>query len=157
MISRIVKVVLLSNPLSKEGRALLLSIISGIFLILHGLVHLLYFGQSARRFELQPGMVWPDGSWVFAGPFGNEATRILASVACVLAAIGFVAGGIAIFATQAWWRPVILGSAAFSVVIFILLWDGQPHALANKGLLGILINLAILVALLVFRWPRLGF
>ena len=134
-----------------------MSIISGIFFLLHGLVHLLYFGQSIRLFELQPGMVWPDNSWVFGGLFGNEATRVLASGACILAAIGFVAGGIAIFATQAWWRPVVLGSAAFSALIFILLWDGQLQALANKGLIGILINLAILVALLVFRWPRLGF
>jgi hypothetical protein len=33
--------------------------IAGIFLILHGLVHLLYYGQSARRFELAPGLTWP--------------------------------------------------------------------------------------------------
>ena len=31
----------------------------GVFIVLHGLVHLLYFGQSARYFELKPGMVWP--------------------------------------------------------------------------------------------------
>jgi len=134
-----------------------LSIILGVFFILHGLVHLLYFGQSARLFELQPGMVWPDGSWAFAGLFGNEATRILANGACILAAIGFVIGAIAIFATQAWWRPVIIAAAAFSAIIFVLFWDGQLQALANKGLFGILINLAILVALLAFRWPRLGF
>jgi hypothetical protein len=32
-------------------------IIFGVFIVLHGLVHLLYFGQSARYFELQPEMV----------------------------------------------------------------------------------------------------
>ena len=133
------------------------SILLGVFFILHGLVHLLYSGQSARLFQLQPGMVWPDGSWVFARLFGNEATRILAGGACVLAAIGFVAGGIAIFTTQAWWQPVIVTVAAFSAVIFILFWDGQAHALANKGLFAILINSAILVALLVFKWPGFGF
>ena len=35
----------------------MLTILFGIFLILHGLVHLLYAGQSSRLFELQPGMV----------------------------------------------------------------------------------------------------
>ena len=133
-----------------------MSIIFGIFLILHGLVHLLYSGQSARLFELQKGMVWPDGSWAFEGLVGNEATRMIAIGTCILAAIGFVIGGIALFATQAWWRPVVVATAVLSAVIFILFWDGQLQSLANKGLFAILINLAILVALLVFRWPRLG-
>jgi len=31
-----------------------------LFLILHGLVHLLYLGQSRCLFELQPDMEWPD-------------------------------------------------------------------------------------------------
>jgi len=101
-------------------------------------------------------MSWPDDSWAFSKVFGNGATRVLASVACVLAAIGFVAGSIGLFATQAWWHPVVVGSATFSAVIFVLLWDGRLRALANKGLLGILINVAILVALLVFHWPHLG-
>ena len=128
-----------------------MSIVLGIFFILHGLVHLLYFGQSARLFELQSGIVWPDGSWVFTGLFGNEVNRILASVACVLAAVCFVASGIALFANYDWWRPVAVAAAAFSAVIFILFWDGQTQALASKGLFAILINLAILVALLAFQ------
>jgi hypothetical protein len=132
-------------------------IILGVFIVLHGLVHLLYFGQSARYFELQPGMVWPDGSWAFSRLLGDEATRILASISCVLAAIGFVAGGIGILVRQAWWRPVVVGSAAFSAVIIVLFWDGVVQNLDDKGLIGFLINIAILVALLILRWPSAGF
>ena len=33
----------------------MLKILFGVFIILHGFVHLLYFGHSARYFELQPG------------------------------------------------------------------------------------------------------
>ena len=134
-----------------------MSIISGIFLILHGMVHLLYFGQSIRLFELQKGMVWPDGSWVFARLFGNETTRILAGSACVIAAIGFIVGGIAIFASQGWYLPMAVGSAVFSSVIFVICWDRQLQALRDKGLIGILINLAIIIALLIFEWPSFGF
>jgi hypothetical protein len=101
-------------------------------------------------------MTWPDGSWAFTRLFGDGATRILASAACILAAIGFTVGSIGLFATQSWWQPVIVGSAAFSAVIFVLLWDGRLQALPNKGLLGILINVAILVSILVFHWPRFG-
>ena len=102
-------------------------------------------------------MTWPDGSWSFSRLLGDEFVRSLASVSCGLAATGFVVGGIAIFLTQAWWRPEVIGSAAFSTLIFIFLWDGQVQELANKGLFAILINLAILVALLIFRWPNFDF
>jgi hypothetical protein len=131
-------------------------IIFGVFIVLHGLVHLLYFGQSARYFELQPEMIWPDGSWAFSRLLGDEATRILASISYVLAAIGFVAGGIGILVRQAWWRPVVVGSAAFSAVIIVLFWDGVAQMLDDKGGIGLLINIAILAALLVLRWPHLG-
>jgi len=135
----------------------MIRIIFGVFIVLHGLVHLLYFGQSARYFELQPEMVWPDGSWAFSRLLGDEAIRILASISCVLAAIGFVAGGIGILVRQAWWRPVVVGSAAFSAVVIGLFWDGVMQKLDDKGGIGLLINLAILVALLILRWPSLEF
>lgn len=135
----------------------MLSILFGIFFVLHGLVHLLYFGQSARFFELQPGMVWPDGSWAFSRLLGEMGNRNLASALLVLAALAFVAGGIGVLARQAWWRPVILAAAVFSSLIYLLLWDGGWGHLDNKGGVGILINLAILAALLVFRWPKFAF
>lgn len=135
----------------------MLQFIVGVFIVLHGLVHLLYFGQSARRFELRPGMGWPNGSWAFSRLLGNEATRTLASMSCVVAAIGFVAGGIGILVSQAWWHPVVVASAAFSAVLIILFWDGKVQKLDDKGGVGLLIDLAILVAVLGLRWPDLGF
>jgi hypothetical protein len=135
----------------------MLRIIFGVFMLLHGLIHLLYVGQSARLFELQPGLVWPDGSWAFSKLIGDETTRTLASILYALAAVGFVAGGIGILVKQAWWNPVVVVSAAFSAVVVILLWDGGLQRLADKGAIAVLINLAILVAVLVLRWPKLGF
>ena len=130
----------------------MLRILFGIFIILHGLVHLLYFGQSARYFELQPGMVWPDGSWAFSKLLGNSATRNLASALLVLTAIGLVIGGVGIFANQSWWQTTIIGSTVFSTVTYVLLWDGSLLRLDNKGGMGILINVGILVA--VLAWNR---
>ncbi len=132
-------------------------ILFGVFIVLHGLVHLLYFGQSARYFELQPGMVWPNGSWVFSKLLGEEANRILASILLVLAAIGLFASGIGILVGQPWWRPVLVGSTLFSSIIFILFWDGVAHRLDNQGAIAILINAAILAALLIFHWPNFEF
>lgn len=131
--------------------------IIGVFMVLHGLVHLLYLGQSQRFFELQPGMVWPDGSWVFSRLVGDATARLLASISCALAAAGFAAGGIGILVGQAWYRPLVVGSAAFSAIIFIFFWDGVMQKLHDKGAIAILINVAILVAVLVLRWPNFEF
>jgi hypothetical protein len=128
-------------------------IVFGIFTVLHGLVHLLYFGQSQRVFELQPGLVWPDGSWAFSKLLDDRTTRMLASVFLVLAGIGFSAGGTGILARQPWWRPALTGAAAFSTFLYVVLWDGAFHNLDDKGAIGILINVAILVAVLLFQWP----
>lgn len=129
------------------------TIIISIFFILHGMIHLLYFGHSQRFFELRSGMVWPDGSWTFSKLLGDETTRLLASVSLVLSALGFVVAGVGLFIRQDWWHSVVLVSAAASTLLFILFWDGKFQALDEKGGVAILINLAILAAVLILRWP----
>ena len=131
----------------------MLYIILGIFFILHGLVHLLYAGQSLRMFELQPGMTWPDGSWAFKSLFGEKAIRVFGGVLCLLATDGFVIGAILLFLSHDFWRPLITWSAIFSALVFIFLWDGKMQALHNKGLIGILINAVILIIVLGLNWP----
>lgn len=135
----------------------MIRILFGVFLVLHGLVHLLYFGQSARYFELQPGMAWPDGSWAFSRLLGNATTRKVANVCLILAAVGFAAGGAAVFLKQPWWQTAVVSTAVFSSITYMLMWDGALKNLDNKGGIGILINLAILVSLLIFRWPNFEF
>jgi len=136
---------------------MLLRLVIGMFIVLHGLVHLLYAGQSGRRFELRPGMVWPDGSWAFSRLLGDQATRLLATICCILAAVGFAAGGIGILLGQAWWNPAVTASAALSTAMFFLFWNGKLQRLPDQGLIAILINGAILVAVLILRWPDYGF
>jgi hypothetical protein len=131
----------------------MLTIIFGIFLILHGLVHLLYAGQSWRFFELRPEMTWTDKSWLFSKLLGDETTRLLATAALVLVALGLAASGLGLFLRADWWRTVAIASAAFSSLLFLVMWDGKFHALADQGGVGILINIAILVLILAFKWP----
>ena len=129
------------------------TIITGAVFVLHGVVHLLYFGQSRRIFELRPKLVWPDGSWAFSKILGDETTRLVASIALILTAAGYVAGGLGIFTRQAWWRPLILVSAALSAAIFVLFWDGKIEAIDAKGGVGLLISVAILTVVLILDWP----
>jgi hypothetical protein len=123
----------------------------GIFIVLHGLVHIWYFTLSQRLVAFQAEMGWTGKSWIFTNLIGDAATRSLASVLYVLATLGFVAGGIGIFIQQTWWRPVLVGSAIFSSAVIVLFWDGGTKMLVQKGILGLVINLVVLVMLFIFR------
>lgn len=124
-------------------------IIFGVFCVLHGLVHILYFGQSSRYFELKQGMLWPDGAWVFSKWLGATSVRMLASLLLVVAAIGFVSGGVGLILNQTWWPSVVAGVAIFSTIIYLLFWDGGFQNLDGEGGVGILINMAILTIVIV--------
>ena len=126
----------------------------GIFFIMHALVHLLYVGLALRFFELRPGLTWPDGAWAFSRLFGDPAARWLAAVSLALAALGFVIAGIGLLLRQEWWPPITTGAALLSTLIFFLFWDAKFPALPDKGGVGLLINLAILVITMLFKLPR---
>ncbi len=127
--------------------------IFGIFIILHGMVHLLYFGHSMRYFELKAGMAWPNGSWAFSNTLGNETSRSLASISLIVAALGLIFGGIGLLMNQAWWQPLIVCGATISSLVYILFWNGRTQNLDGQGLVGFLIDAAVLLGVLIFRWP----
>lgn len=129
----------------------MIAILLGVFIVLHGLVHLLYFGQSARFFTLQSGMIWPDNSWVFSKFLSPAVIRNLASIMLILAALGFIAGGTGMFLKQGWWQPMVVSACFLSFLIYMLFWDGNLEHLDNKGGVGILINLGILAGLILLR------
>jgi hypothetical protein len=133
---------------------MLVRILLGVFVVLHGLVHLLYVGQSRRLFQLGPDMVWPDHSWAFSKLLGIGATRWLATIAYALSTLGFVIAGIGILAGQEWSRTVVAGSAALSTASVLLFWDGKLHKLSEQGIIAILINLALFVVVFILRWPN---
>jgi len=135
----------------------MLRFLFGIFIVLHGLVHLWYVTLSLGLVEFQAEMGWTGKSCLFSPLLGDGAARSLATVLYGLATLGFLIGSIGIFAQQEWWRPVVIGSAAFSAAIILLFWDGGLQLLVEKGLIGFLINVAFLVALLVFGWPSAEF
>lgn len=127
-----------------------MSIFVGIFFILHAFVHLLYAGQALRFFELRPGLTWPDGAWLFSRLLGDPATRWLAAVSLALAALGFIAAGLGLFFGTGWARTVTLGTAGLSMLVYLLFWDGKFHELPDKGGIGLLISLGILLLTLTF-------
>lgn len=129
-------------------------ILGGAFVLLHGIVYALYAGHSGRLYELQNGLPWPEGSWFFSPILGSDATRTLGTVACLVVAVGFVAGGIAILTQQTWWRPLLIIVALFSAGLFLLLWDGRMQQLDGQGAIGLLVSVAILVVALSLGRPE---
>ena len=128
-------------------------ILASVFLVLHGLVHLLYFAESARIFELKPGMIWPAGSWALSRPLGNNGTRTFASVFCILVAAGFVVGAVGLLLGQPWWRVSVVASAVVSAVLYLLCLDGRLRNLDGQGAVGLLLDVLILATILVLQWP----
>jgi hypothetical protein len=131
----------------------MLRILFGVFLILHGMVHLLYAGQSWRSFELSSGLTWPDGAWLFSRMLGDETTRLFATILLVLAALGLAVSGLGLFFRADWWRTVTTISAVFSSVLYFVMWNGKFERLPDQGGVGTLLNIAVLVLVLVFKWP----
>lgn len=52
---------------------------------------------------------------------------------------------------------MIVGVSIFSSVLYILFWDGGWQNLDDKGGVGLLINVALLTAVLHFQWPQFEF
>ena len=129
----------------------MITVLFGIFIILHGLVHLWYVVLSQGWVPYQPDMGWTGESWILSGIMGQAPLRWLATVLYSLAALGFVLAGIGILFQTGWWQPVLLAVAAFSSVIILIFWDGSRALIVQKGLLGLLINAVVILYVLVNR------
>jgi hypothetical protein len=123
-----------------------MSAIAGIFLILHGLVHLWYLTLSQGWVEFQPDMGWTGHSWLLSNFLADRVARSLASVLYVLAAVALVVSGVGVLAHAEWVKPLLVISAIFSAVVILVFWDGNTDMIVQKGLLGFIINLVILGA-----------
>lgn len=125
----------------------------GIFVILHGLVHLWYTVLSQELVQYEAEMGWTGRSWLLTNIIGDSGTRLLASIAYIVATVAFVTSGVGLFAKANWWRPAMVRSAFFSAVLILLFWDGHAERLVQKGVIGFLIDIAVILLVLVLQWP----
>lgn len=123
--------------------------IMGIFVILHGLVHLWYFVLSQKLVEYRPEMGWTGESWVLK-PILKETTVLsLASASFALAALLFVISGIGFLSNAGWWRQLIVVTSVLSSLVLLIFWDGNMQQLVEKGVIGLSINILIIITVLV--------
>jgi len=122
----------------------MLQTLTGIFIILHGLVHLWYVVLSLNLVEYQPDMGWTGTSWLLSGILQESTLRMASAGLFILSTLAFVISGIGIFIDADWLDPVILVSAILSSVVLIVFWDGSFEMIVQKGLIGVLINLVVI-------------
>jgi hypothetical protein len=122
----------------------------GIFVVFHGLVHFMYVGQALRWFELRPNMPWPIGSWALSS-LSDGALRAFSAVTVGVASLGIALGGVGLLVDWGWSDWVAIGGAALASVAHILLWSGKWSEAADHGAYGVVINAAVIAAILVIR------
>lgn len=122
----------------------MLNVIAGVGLALHGLTHLWYVVLAQRLVAFQPAMGWTGRSWALTGNLGDPLTRAFATATYLLAAATFALGGASLIAHSGWSRPLLAGSATLSLAAIALFWDGATDHLVEKGLIGLVIDIAVL-------------
>ncbi len=123
-------------------------VLAGLFVIAHGLVHLWFVVLSREWVPFEPEMGWTGASWLLTGWLGDATTRWLATALYALVTVIFVAGGVGLLAGVRWAQSVLTVAASLSVAIILVFWDGQSRMVVQKGLLGFLISVGVLVVTL---------
>lgn len=132
-----------------------MQIFLGIFIFMHGLVHLWYVTLSRGWVKFQADMGWTGHSWLLTNGLGINFTRVLASIFFSVGAICFIIASIGLLAKQDWTRTWMIAASLISTATILAFWDGKLDMLVEKGVLGFLISVGILVAIFFLGWLSL--
>ncbi|MCU4718733.1 hypothetical protein [Halapricum hydrolyticum] len=125
-----------------------------VFLALHGLVHGWYVVLSNGWVQAEDAMGWNGTSWLLSSLLTQEPILALASVVYAVVTIAFLAGAVGHWRRTEWASGVLLAAAILSTITLLVMWDGVATLLVEKGIVGVLINAAIVALLL--RPPTTG-
>jgi hypothetical protein len=87
------------------------------------------------------------------GSLGLPTTRILGAIFFTAITSLFVITAGAVAFKQSWATTWLLWTSVASSIGLILFWDGILEDIVSKGLIGLAINIGLLIALLVFKFP----
>lgn len=128
----------------------MIKIIIGVFIILHGLVHVWYFILSQKLVEFRPEMGWTGESWVLKNILKEKTILSMASLSFILVALMFVISGIGFLSSTGWWKGLVVITSVLSSLVLLLFWDGRIQQIVEKGAIGLAINIFILIVV-IFR------
>ncbi len=119
------------------------TIAASIFLILHGLVHLLGAASYMRLAEVKQ---LPYQTTFLGGLDLDVGGMVVYGGLWAVATIGFIASAVAMLMGWARWKPALVGVTLLSLVLTTLVWSDAP--------IGVIVNLVILAVL--WLGPRVG-
>ena len=125
--------------------------ILGILSVAHGWAHVWYIILSQRLLEIKQDPGWTGESWLLSRLLEESTTRMVATLGYSASLIGFMVGGASLLLGRDWWRPLIIASTIVSSATIALFWDGEVSKLVDKGLIGLLINIAMILYLTYFN------
>jgi len=138
-----------------------IKIIIAATLLLHGLAHgRAFLALLATAAGVDTSSTLPVRSWLFPA-LSLRAAAVIASMFWLLSTVGFIASALSFWGTfvpGGVWRQLAVVSAIISTVgiaLFSGIWPGAPSRKLSTvdTIIALVINLAVLVALLWMQWP----
>ena len=123
---------------------MLINVLAAIYLIVHGIIHVLGFVVNFQIAEIE-GVRYSTA--VLAGKvnIGVVGIRVL-GIVWLLIAVAFVISGVGIFFSPSWWWSFTLATNVVSLIVTVLGWpDSKFGVLAN-----------VIILLFLFIGPNLG-
>ena len=124
--------------------------IFGVFLIVHGLIHVMWFIPEPDN---PGGPPWPfslEDSWLLNAANAPESlVRGLAVTLAVLSIVGFVGAGLGVLGVPGVagvWSVLTIASAVVSLLLVALFWH-------LYFIVGLALDVGLLVAMIGGRWP----
>ena len=124
-----------------------------LLVLFHGLAHMVYVSFAQGWVIPERGGDWIGSSWLLSGPLGNQGTRSLGSIVFSVMTALFVVVAIGLALRQPWSTTWLGAAAIASSLSLLLFWDGSFIALTEKGAIGLLINITLLIGLYFFHYP----
>jgi hypothetical protein len=113
----------------------------------HGVGHVLFLAPTARL------ATWADQSghsWLLAPVVGDGVARAAATLAWSAAIVLFVAASAGLVMNLDWWRAAAVVGALVSALAIATSWGGIAP---SNAVIALVVDIIVLVALLVLRWP----
>lgn len=123
----------------------MLNTILSIVAILHGLVHLWYVLLLSKIVHYQSDMGWTGDSWLLTGSVEIPLIRYIGIILYTAVTVLFVTSGITLLTGSNLASKLLVYSAILSSVLILFFFDGQFNMLVQKGLIGLILNLTIIL------------
>ena len=130
---------------------MLLRILIGVLLLLHGVIHGILAVLPNPEAD-QPVAATFFSEWAapwLRGLLPGGALQIIALVLAVIAGIGFIAAGLAMFDVllpHDWWRALSVAASVVSLGLCALFWNSYL-------IVGPVVAIAIIVVVGLLKWP----